>query len=101
MFGPPFAVVAAIRTVLAPAASGTRTAAVCQVVHAPVGPKVTVPAGVAPTTRSIGRAVVVPLAYRKTSVAVPAWVAVTVHSCALPTAFVVLQKPVPEKPAWF
>src|SRR4051794_39415868 len=89
-----------MRTVLPPAFRGTWTDAVCHVVHAPVPPNVSVPTAVPLTLTSIGRASAVPLAKPNTSVAVPAASRLTVHSSALPTALVVLQKPVPENPAW-
>src|SRR5688572_21124964 len=50
-------------------------------------------------TRLAGRAVVVPLAKRKASVAVPAEAAFTVNWTKALTALVPLQNPLPENPA--
>jgi hypothetical protein len=52
------------------------------------------------TLMSIGRFVVVPLAYRMASVAAPASGTLTVHSTKLPVTFVMSTKPDPENPAW-
>jgi hypothetical protein len=77
--GPPLAVVAVARTVFAPGFSVA--VAVCQVSHEPVPGKAgPATAGAPLTVMSIGRFVVVPLANRNASVAVPAAGAVTVHS---------------------
>src|SRR6266511_108338 len=86
--------------VFVPALSGTVAVALAQVSQELVGGKSSVPADVPLTVRVIGRLAVVPLAYRKVSVAVPAEATLTVHSTDAPTALVVLQNPVPEKPVW-
>src|SRR5438067_1330602 len=88
------------RIVLLPAASCAVAVAACQVSQEPVPGRSSVPAVVPLTVRVIGRLVVVPLAYRNTSVAVPADAGLTVHSTDAPTALVVLQNPVPENPVW-
>lgn len=83
-----------------PAFTATVNVFVTHVVHAPV-PSNVVPATRVPLTRmSGGRAVVVPLANRTPSVAVPAVGALTVNWAFAPTALDALQNPVPEKPAW-
>src|SRR4051794_22563904 len=51
------------------------------------------------TITSVGRTVVVPLANRTTTVAVPDADAATVNCAAAPAALVPLQNPLPEKPA--
>ncbi len=62
------------------------TVALAQVSQLPVGLKASSSATNAPlTVMSIGRLVVVPLAYRKVSFAVPADAALTVHWTLLPT----------------
>src|SRR6266536_2139998 len=67
-FGPPFAVVAAARTVLAPAASEL----VAHESHDPVPPNARPEDTTLPfTMMSIGRLVPVPLAYRRPSVTGP------------------------------
>ncbi len=58
------------RTVLLPAARVTVTVALAQVSQEPVPGKSRVPAAAPLTVRVIGRLVVLPLAYRKVSVAV-------------------------------
>ena len=94
--GRPAAVVGLSAIVLLPALTCTATVFVAHVDQAPV-PSNVVPAAREPlTTTSAGRAVVVPLAKRMPTVAVPAAVALTVNCAAAPTAFEPLQKPVPE-----
>jgi hypothetical protein len=71
--GPPFAVVAVARTVLAPARSVALMVISCHVAHAPVPGKLWLAATTVPLTEMlIGRSVVVPLANRKVRLAGPA-----------------------------
>src|SRR5439155_6350002 len=84
--GPPLAVVAVARTALPPADSATVTVASAQVSHEPVPLKFTVIGAPPSTVMVIGRLVVVPLAYRIVSVALPAAAAGTDHSAKLPVA---------------
>src|SRR6266536_2617877 len=80
-FGPPLAVVAAARIVLVPPVRVAVTETVCQVSQLPVGLNARPAETSVPLTRmSIGRLVVVPLACRKVSVAVPAVAAFTGNS---------------------
>src|SRR5947208_1401333 len=83
---------------LLPALRVTVVVAVAQVSHEPVGAKASVPAAAPLTVRVMGRFAVVPLAYRKVSVAGPALAALTVHCTYEPTSLAVLTKPVPVKP---
>src|SRR6266540_357231 len=84
--GPPFAVVAVARTVLAPALRFTVMVRLCQVSQLPVLAKDSSSATSAPLTNtSIGRFVVDPLANRIVTVAGPAAAALTVHCTELPT----------------
>src|SRR5262245_2405138 len=99
MFAAPLAVVAASRMVLAPALRPAGTLTAVQFVHAPVGAKPGVATTVPLTETVAGRAAVEPLAKPKASVTGPAVAASTVHCTKEPVALVVLQKPVPEKPA--
>ena len=74
------AVVAVARIVLAPAFRFIVIVLVCQVSQLPVPPKANSSATSAPlTVTSMGRLVVVPLAYLNATVAVPAEAALTVH----------------------
>src|SRR4051794_31858615 len=76
--GPPFAVVAVARIVLAPAARSALTASSAQVSQSPVPAKTRSALTAAPlTVIVIGRATVVPLAYRKESEYAPAAETVT------------------------
>src|SRR5262245_818197 len=77
--GAPVAVVEVARTVLDPAFRFAVTVTVCQVSHAPVAGKAGVATVVPLTAMAVGRAAVVPLAYRKVSNAGPAAAAVTVN----------------------
>jgi hypothetical protein len=79
--GPPFAVVAVTRMVLAPATRVALTVLSCQLLHAPVPGKLRPPAASVPlTVTSMGRSVVVPLANRNTRAAGPVAAAVTANS---------------------
>src|SRR5262245_11704861 len=99
-FGRPLDVVGLNRIVLLPAFTETVRVLVTQVVHNPV-PSNDAVCTVAPLTMtSAGRLVVVPLAKRTPSVAVPANEEFTVNCAAAPTALLPLQNPLPEKPAW-
>src|SRR5689334_20426368 len=87
--------------VLVPALRLAVTVAEVQVSQLPVLGKVWAAATVVPLTMmSMGRSVVVPLAYRMVRVAGPAVSACTVICAAAPMALLVLQKPVPENPVW-
>src|SRR5258706_347506 len=90
-FAAPSAVVEGALTGLGPAVRGAVMVAVAQVVHTLVLGKFTVTAVPPLTLTVIGRLAVVPLEYRKDSVAVPALAALTVHVMELPTALVSLQ----------
>jgi hypothetical protein len=90
------AVVGLNRIVLLPAFTGTVNVFVTQVDQAPVPSKDAVTALEPFTTTSAGRMVVVPLANRTPTVAVPDVEALTVSCAAAPTALVPLQNPVPE-----
>jgi hypothetical protein len=79
MLGSPAAVVGSNRMVLPPVFSGTVTVLVDHVVQAPVGSNDTAATVVPLTIRFAGRALVVPLANRTPSVAVPAAAGVTVN----------------------
>src|SRR2546423_141960 len=86
--------------VLLPALTGIVIGASVHAVQlAPTG-KSRVPTVVPLTATVIGRADVVPLAYRNTTPTLPAALADTVHCMVAPDALVVLQNPVPENPAW-
>ena len=81
--------------------SAAVTVTVCHVFQLPVPGKARLAATTLPLTlTSIGRLVVVPLAYRMTSDPVPAAGAVTVHWMNPPVALVKSTNPVPEKPVW-
>ncbi|GAB2870321.1 hypothetical protein GCM10027074_42400 [Streptomyces deserti] len=98
MLGRPAAVVGFRRMVLPPAFSGTVSVLVAHADQAPV-PSYDGVWTVAPLTiRAAVRAVVVPLANRTRSVAVPAVGTCTVNCAYAPTAWSPLQKPPPEKP---
>src|SRR6266545_2868059 len=100
-FGAPPADVATVLIVLLPATSGALKVAVVQSSQVPVELNDVAEATVVPLTMmSIGRSAVVPLEYRMVTGTVPASSAGTVHCSKAPTALVVLQKPVPVKPAW-
>src|SRR5215207_3307919 len=97
----PSALVPVSRIVLLPALTVAVMVAVAQVLHAPVGLNASPVRTTAPFTEmSAARFVVPPLAYRKASVAVPLFAALTVHWTNWPAALAQLTKPVPEKPAW-
>src|SRR4051794_22699009 len=100
MLAAPTAVVPATRMVLVPAVNGTEMDAVDQVSQLAVIGKFRVPREVPLTEMVAGRATVVPSAYRKVRVLVPAVVAVTGISMYPPTALAGLAKPVPVKPRW-
>ena len=87
-FGPPVALVPVARTLLVPAASGALTSTVFHVAQSPVGAKLTDCTVVPLTATSTGRADVLPLAYRKVSVALPACAAETENSTKPPAALV-------------
>src|SRR5262245_6956917 len=100
--GQPFAVVAVTRMVLLPAFSDAVIVRAAQVSQSAVGPNDTPLATVLPLIEmSAGRSTVVPLEYRKVNDDDPAVSAGTGQVWDGPTAFSVLQNPVPVKPAWF
>src|SRR6266581_946922 len=101
MLGAPPAVVEAIRSVFAPASRCTLTVTLAQVSQLAVAGNECAAATTVPlTAMSAGRSALVPLAYRMVSWYVPAVAASTVTCEPEPTAFVVLQNPVPENPVW-
>jgi hypothetical protein len=97
VFASPAAVVAASRIVLLPAFSCTVTDLVAQAFHAPVLSNGTPACATVPfTLTSAGRPIALPLAYRMSTVALPALGALTVNCAAAPTALLVSQNPPPE-----
>src|SRR5687767_8648440 len=101
MFGRPAELVGFRRMVLVPAFTGTERVLVTQVDQAPV-PSNDGACTVEPLTiRFTGRTVVLPLANRTPTVAVPAAPAFTVNCAYAPVALFALQNPLPEKPVQF
>src|SRR4051812_2918480 len=98
--GPPPAVVAVRRMVLAPAFSGIVSVPSVQVSQLAVGGNDRVLTAVPLTAMSRGRSAVVPLAERMVRVVEPAAAAVTANSTYEPTRLSKFTKPVPVKPGW-